>query len=350
MKVELIENAIDSLQIAMNAFIIWNNEFESKHNFRNLKITIEFLHNTMELLLKAILISENEEIIYYAENEKQKNNLEKAKNEANIQKISLMEYVIKNNEIKTLSYNDVLKKCIEARVFFNTRAKISLEKLGTYRNRIMHLGIDVNEDLADLLAVIHENFKLVIEDSFYEKLLDLSDYFSYNDVLDTIEPWQEICNDSLRLLSIDDEKRQLKKFDKMIENVIKSNKFINFLSRYNIELINKSVYRENNIDLEFRCDKKQVYFTTEYDALYNFTLIVIQTYCFKVVFGVMHFENKIAIGKKWIEYDDYALESIYDRNENFFEVKLLTENNIRNCLINSLRKTILSDSWKIENC
>ena len=36
MKVELIENAIDSLQIAMNAFTIWNNEFESKHNFRNL--------------------------------------------------------------------------------------------------------------------------------------------------------------------------------------------------------------------------------------------------------------------------------------------------------------------------
>ena len=34
MKVELIENAIDSLQIAMNAFTIWNNEFESKHNFR----------------------------------------------------------------------------------------------------------------------------------------------------------------------------------------------------------------------------------------------------------------------------------------------------------------------------
>lgn len=52
-----------------------------------------------------------------------------------------------------------------------------LEKLGIYRNQIMHLGIDVNEDFAELLAVIHESFYLIIDDNFYSGLLEISDYF-----------------------------------------------------------------------------------------------------------------------------------------------------------------------------
>ena len=54
MKINLIDNAVDSLQIAMRAFSLWNEDCESRYSFRYLKVTIEFLHNAMELLLKAI--------------------------------------------------------------------------------------------------------------------------------------------------------------------------------------------------------------------------------------------------------------------------------------------------------
>lgn len=349
MKIVLIDNAVDSLQIAMNSFELWNQEFESRNDFRYLKITIEFLHNTVELLMKAILSQYDEKSIYCAENEKQRTLIKNAEIEAENQKISLVEYVIKNNEIKTLTYSDLLKRCIEEKIFYEGRAIRSLQKLGIYRNRIMHLGIDVTDDFVDLLAVIHENFKLVIDDNFYHELIKLSDYFSYNDVLDMIEPWQELSSDALRLLSTDIEKRKLKIFDEMIENVINSNKFIKFLDQNNISFENNSVYQEDYIDLEFQCNGKQVEFITIYDAFYNYTVIVMVTYCFKIVFCVMHFENEIAIGKKWIEYDDLVLESIHDKkNEAAFVIKPLTENNIRNCLIDVLKRTILCNIWENE--
>lgn len=347
MKIALIDNAVDSLQIAMNTFELWNQEFESRNDVRYLKITIEFLHNTVELLMKAILSQDDEKSIYCAENERQRVLVKKAEIEAENQKISLMEYVIKSNEIKTLTYNDLLKRCIEKGILCEGRAISSLEKLGIYRNRIMHLGMDVTDDFADLLAVIYENFKLVIDDKFYHKLIKLSDYFSYNDVLDTIEPWQELNGDALRLLSTEIEKRKLKIFDEMIKNVINSKKFMRFLDQNNISFENNSIYQEDYIDIEFQCNGKQVEFTTMYDAFYNYTVIV--SYYFEIIFCVMHFENEIAVCKNWIEYDELVLESIHDKKaEMDFVIKPLTENNIRNCLIDTLKKTILCSIWENE--
>lgn len=349
MKIMLIDNAVDSLQIAMNTFELWNQEIESRKDDRHLKITIEFLHNTVELLIKAILSQDDEKSIYCAENERQRALIKKAETEAENQKISLMEYIIKNNEIKTLTYNDLLKICIEKGILCEGRAISSLEKLGIYRNRIMHLGIDVSDDLADLLAVIYENFKLVIDDKIYHKLIKLSDYFAYNDVLDTIEPWQELSSDALRLLSTEIGKRKLKIFDEMIENVINSKKFVKFLDQNNISFENNSIYQEDYIDIEFQCNGKHVEFTTMYDAFYNYTVIVIESYYSEIIFCVMHFENEIAVCKNWIEYDELVLESIHDKKvEMDFVIKPLTENNIRNCLIDALKKTILCSIWENE--
>lgn len=54
------------------------------------------------------------------------------------------------------------------------------------------------------------------------------------------------------------------------------------------------------------------------------------------------FENEIVIGKRWIEYDDFALDDIHNRkNERSFLTKPLTEKNIKNCLIDAIKKTIL---------
>ena len=110
MRIMLIDNAVDSLQIAMDAFNLWNKGIETRNNFRFLKIAIEFLHNAMELLLKATLNLEDEKIIYSSKNDRQKDSIEKNKVEAEKQKISLIEYTVKNSNLKTLSYGEVLKK------------------------------------------------------------------------------------------------------------------------------------------------------------------------------------------------------------------------------------------------
>ena len=69
------------------------------------------------------------------------------------------------------------------------------------------------------------------------------------------------------------------------------------------------------------------------------------TYCYKIVFCVKHFENEMVIGKRWIEYDDFALESIHNKeDERYFLTKTLTEKNIRNCLIDTLKMTILCNN------
>ena len=209
----------------------------------------------------------------------------------------------------------------------------------------MHLGIDVNEDFAELLAVIHESFYLIIDDNFYSGLLEISDYFSYSDVLDTIEPWQELSGDTLRLLSTTIEKRKLEIFDKIIEAVLESDQFTNFINTNCIILKNKSIYQDNYIDLEFTHNRRKIELTTEYDAFYNYTTIVMVTYCYKIVFCVKHFENEMVIGKRWIEYDDFALESIHNKeDERYFLTKPLTEKNIRNCLLDTLKMTILCNN------
>ncbi|MED9989617.1 MAG: hypothetical protein UE033_05850 [Coprococcus sp.] len=345
MRIMLIDNAVDSLQIAMNAFNLWNKGIETRNNFRFLKITIEFLHNAMELLLKATLNLEDEKIIYSSKNDRQKDSIEKNKVEAEKQKISLIEYTVKNSNLKTLSYGEILKKCIEMGIVSGGRKIECLEKLGIYRNQIMHLGIDVNEDFAELLAVIHESFYLIIDDNFYSGLLEISDYFSYSDVLDTIEPWQELSGDTLRLLSTTIEKRKLEIFDKIIEAVLESDQFTNFINTNCIILKNKSIYQDNYIDLEFTHNRRKIELTTEYDAFYNYTTIVMVTYCYKIVFCVKHFENEMVIGKRWIEYDDFALESIHNKeDERYFLTKPLTEKNIRNCLLDTLKMTILCNN------
>lgn len=191
MKLTLINNAIDSLQIAMKTYHRWNNNYYKWNNKNEenwgLKITVEFLHNAIELLVKAILLKIDDQSIYC---DRQEEIIEEARKEVVRKNILLEEYLIKNDKIKTCSYEEVLEKYFKINSEYPNRAKICLKRLGTYRNRIMHFGIDADEngDFFDLLAVIHESFNIILIDNFYEDLLKVDEYFEYNDVVDILEP------------------------------------------------------------------------------------------------------------------------------------------------------------------
>ena len=343
MKILLVDNAVDSLKIAMHTFNLWNNRIYDYDDFRSLKIVIEFLHNAIELLLKAILILQDETSIYC---DKQEDLIEIAKEKARKQNISLIESVIKDENIKTLDYSELLKKYYKYNTCLSIKYKDSLDRLGTYRNRIMHLGIDTNEDFAALIAVIHECFTLIIDNSFYVDLLEISEYFSYNDVIDTLEPWKEEYEDCLRELSTTIPSRKLSIFDKMIENVIVSSIFHKFLKYYNIILNDESKYEDDYIYLTFEHNGKIIELITFYDALYNYSILAQNVMGYHMVFCIMHFEGKICIYNKTVEYDKFEIDSIR-KNEKREGVKIkpLTENNIRDCIVGTLKKTILCESW-----
>lgn len=343
MRILLVDNAVDSLKIAMRTFDLWDGQGK-KDSFRPLKITIEFLHNTMELLLKALLIEQDETSIYC---ENQEDLIEYAKENSRKENIPLVENIIKDARIKTLDYSELLKKYYTYNRYMSEKSKDSLKKLGIYRNRIMHLGIDATEDFADLLAVIYECFILLIEDRFYDDLLDLSEYFSYYDVLDTIEPWKELAGDALRELSSTIPSRKLNVFDEMMEKVIVSNKFREFLSFHNIILKDESVYEDDNINLIFQYNDKILELVTFYEALYNYSIVVQYVIGYPIVFSIMHFEEKICVYNKTIEYDEYEIDSLHEaKNRESVKIKPLTENNIRNCIVETLKKTILCETWE----
>ena len=54
MRIMLIDNAVDSLQIAMDAFNLWNKGIETRNNFRLLKIFILQKMIGKKILLKKI--------------------------------------------------------------------------------------------------------------------------------------------------------------------------------------------------------------------------------------------------------------------------------------------------------
>ena len=346
MKITLVDNAVDSLQVAMYALNSWGDTDNEKEERRYLKITIEFLHNTIELFLKALMVQGDEKSIY---RDDQDELIRAAQIKALKSNVSLTEYLLKEDKIKTWSYSELLKKYFAKNTWYGNKSKKCLEKLGHYRNRIMHFGIDVNEDSVDILSTIYECFKIIIDDDFYNDLLKLTNYFSYNDVIDMVEPWIEEYDQQLKLLAVDIPKRKLDVFREKMEDVITSDRFKTFLKECNITVEDTSVYAENEIEWKFEHGTKKIKFITRYDAFYNCSTVIQDTYGAPMIFCVKHSEDKIYICPEWIEYDECEIESIYDTtNREKYKLKLLTENNVRNCIVDALKKTVLCDTWEPE--
>lgn len=350
MKLTLINNAIDSLQIAMKTYHRWNNNYYKWNNKNeenwDLKITVEFLHNAIELLVKAILLKIDDQSIYC---DRQEEIIEEARKEVVRKNILLEEYLIKNDKIKTCSYEEVLEKYFKINSEYPNRAKICLKRLGTYRNRIMHFGIDADEngDFFDLLAVIHESFNIILIDNFYEDLLKVDEYFEYNDVVDILEPLQECNEDDWKKFAAKIPQKNISNFLGILEKTVKSSELNSFLQYYDIEIEDKSVYEDNDIDLRFKCKEKMISFSTIYDALYNCTTFVKFNYPYRMICSIMHSDNKIYIYNDNKEYDNKKIDSLYNiQLGKTSGIKPLTENNIRNSLVSVLKKTILSSEWE----
>lgn len=104
----MVDNALDSLDLVMEFYYqsIRHPEDENRLN----KIIIIFLHNAMELLLKNILVVDDELSIFDLDDNKTNKAIKKAKYllEKSPDK-NLHEILIKDMDIKTLSYGKIVE-------------------------------------------------------------------------------------------------------------------------------------------------------------------------------------------------------------------------------------------------
>jgi hypothetical protein len=340
MKLKLTDNAIDSLKISMDSFRGWMYADDGFAETKCLKFTIFFLHNAMELLLKAILIKYDRECIYCKD---QDSIIEDAKIQANIFNMTLDEYLIKKTEIKTIGYQELVNIFREQCCYVPKMIDV-LTELGNYRNSIAHFGIDDDTNTLSLINVIYETYALILDNSFYSELLELDEYFKYDDVIDNLESWCEDCEEYQREIAINEPQRKLEKFKKILNNAVISQKIMNFTKAYNIDFENHSKYENYDIFFEFNSERGNVEFRIKYDAFYNYSMMIV-TFCVResIVFIVMHEKDKICL------YDwkyDYYFEDEGERIKHndiskSCKIKPLTEKNIRDSIVQVLRDTII---------
>ncbi|MCC0684357.1 hypothetical protein [Clostridioides sp. ZZV14-6345] len=186
MKLKMIDNAIDSLKLVKEYFYDYTTGSKHKKDNTNLELTIIFLHNSIELLLKSILINENGLLIY---GDLSKNKLDdgtemrKSYNDT----LSLYEVLIKKEEITNL----ITTYCSIFDV--DKRIQIVLTDLVKLRNTVVCLNIDESDNFEHILITIYESINIIL-DVLCEDLKKINNYFEYDDVKDILEPLVESYN------------------------------------------------------------------------------------------------------------------------------------------------------------
>ena len=215
MKYKIEENAIDSLKFAMRFF----DQFFDTNDTSVMKHVIMYLENAVELLLKCLLISDNPLSIYES---KCTQTVKEAENKAT-DTLTLAEILIRRYNIKTIGYENAIKKFCNSHDE-NEKVRMTLSKLGEYRNAIMHFGIDADEKLDDLICCIFSVFD-VISNDLYEYLIAVDEYFTYNDFLDEVEDKLEGSIDYISSLCISNPGKNIRPFIDMFKRVISSTEF-----------------------------------------------------------------------------------------------------------------------------
>lgn len=176
MKYTLSQNAISSLSIAIDNFkkFYYNGKRYSPSEIDEaIKICIVFLENSIELMLKDILVSSDPLSIYeYPNSRAIKKALLKVTDS-----LKLEDILVSEGKFKTISYTDTINKYNE---LFHESQKVYqvLNSLGEKRNAITHFGIDEPDDLVELTIEIINVFD-VIYNYLYPQLIELDDIDIY---------------------------------------------------------------------------------------------------------------------------------------------------------------------------
>lgn len=266
MKYSLEKNAIDSLKQAMRYFDIYAKVGEEAL----LKHVVLYLENAIELILKCIIWKRDKYAIFSTKSKKQVLHIEKQL----LCKDELLEVLIKDQNIKTINYT----QCVE--IFSslysnNEKAIIVFQRLGKYRNAIMHFGIDVYDKKDELISCVYNAFEVLAND-LYSILPKVSEFFEYNDFLDTVEPILEGSIEYIAALCISNPDRKIRTFIDFFRSALTSHSFHESLSEHCLHMdANCLDFDFNDFSIEFyrnNADEEYVMgWYSQYSSFHNAT-------------------------------------------------------------------------------
>lgn len=329
MKIKLLENAVDSLLISIDFFYAWCEE----DNDRYLKLTISSFHNAFELLIKNILINENELLIYESLSDKEI--LEGIKIKRQLRDTTTLdEILIKNMKVKTVSYSSLIK--MYCSIFdCNEKTKKVLERLGDLRNAISHFGIDKSESSHEVISVIYESMKLILN-HMYPQLLEIHELFNYNDILDQLEDLLESVKEYQKELCLKTSSTKMLKFAEMFKEAINDDSFKMFLIKNKLAMVTETFDIDSfSFSIEFHNDIGQyiMRLCEHYIAFDNTTVFADESG--ELYLAIDHFSDNFFYYKEECQYD-FENEVYKQWDQDYKEQKCirknLTSNNLRTAL------------------
>lgn len=251
MKYTLSENAISSLSIAIEhfkKFYYFEDRYESSQLDEATKISLVFLENSVELMIKTILVKRNKLAIYLEPNSKKIQGA-LARSSASMK---LEDILISEGNFRTIKYEEAVK---EYNSIYHNSKKVNdiLTKLGHMRNAITHFGIDQTKDRDGLIVLFINTFD-VIYNYLYRQLkrLDgIGEYFTsdglavktihgdkdlldeedvYNNILDFLDEMLEASKEYVCSLHISNPKKKIQEFTLIAKDLFEDHKFAKLLA------------------------------------------------------------------------------------------------------------------------
>lgn len=197
MEIHVKDNAINSLEIGLEFYNKFLNNLDnidtSISHFGNLKFSVIAIHNSIELLTKAILLDINEFLVFKSEVESDdilcnllRNQYYNKKSRAHI----AYHAVFSTNSYRTIDYG----KCILLlqKIFHDKISNSNYETLrylAEYRNTLTHLGYASTFEWYKILVVLNKSLELIL--NFYiNNLIKSEEYFTRkirNNIVKTLD-------------------------------------------------------------------------------------------------------------------------------------------------------------------
>lgn len=325
MRYTLAENAASSLYISLEYFKIFNYNSDKLPQSvldENIKISLTFLENAIELLLKTILIVDDETSIYVEPNSRA---IKKAKAKKTSD-ISIHDILIRQGNIKTITYTEALEKYNDQ---YHKSKKLYniLHTLGERRNQITHLGIEVLN--YDEILVLFFNVFDVIYNYLYPQLIELEgigDYFTsddflvntvhgirnlldknfvYNNIVDFFDELLGDCREYFCSMRANNPDTKICIFKELFQNVINDKKFQSLCNYYKIEVdFSMCNFNDNNYLIAFKINDKELeHFYSVYSPYYNATIF--SDDAGYILFIVLHEKDEMYLYHKTAIYSSY---------------------------------------------
>lgn len=331
MKYTLAENAVSSLSIAIEnfkKFYYFSNKYSLSEQDEAKKICIVFLENSIELLLKTILVSTDPKSIY---KNPESQIIRKAETKVN-DELQLEDILISEGNFQTITYMDTVSK-YNKDYFKSDKVFNILDSLGKTRNAITHFGIDKTNTWDEQIICIINTFD-VIYNYLYPQLInleDIADYFTsddllfvntihgvkpllddhsvYNNIVDFLDELMETSKEYICSLRATSTNSKISEFTELLKILLEDKKFEQMLACNNVQIeFYFCDFENNDFGFEFHNDLGDGdSISSCYSPYFNVTAFCGE--CGNIYFLIEHDKHELYIYNrnnfsKWAQHDE----------------------------------------------